>query len=419
MKLTTNDLCFILNESIKKLLNEITVKDGYETYYNNIPEDTFNTIVTKVQGDNNILLPDTKIVLDFYKNEGEALLNNMDEFVSALNLWKRAKTRGMLPTDMCNLKWFRTSEEFIGIMNSINRDSIEQRTKGELSKDINNAKNDIDVVYEDNEWFVLTPNSYEASCYWGSKTEWCTATRETDEHYKRYTADGNKLFININKNTKAKYQFAISNNEFRDAKDESIDCPVLETIGASEGLIDFYQSIVKEDTTAYNLMFTWNISFEGDWIEIAEDYGIREVSFNGKYRFINENYKFLEELDFDSIESVNASMLGGGAIVVIDGKYYFYSFSKWWDGGHGISSDGYDFIDEFIPTGGFTNRNPNLFLAMVEQDGKYNFINGFGKLTSDIWFDNIEEDFSGSGYARAISDETLFLIDKLGKVTRL
>ena len=419
MKLSINELQYILKESVRCILNEITVSDAYVSYYQDIPSEVYKQILSIVQGDNENLSSEARPALELYRKDKNSFIDNIEGFRDAYYLWKRAKTRGVLPTDMCNLVWFQNAEEFINIINSLDRASIEKRTKGELSRDINSAKNDIDIVYEDDEWFVLTPKSYEASCYWGNKTQWCTATRETDEHYNRYTADGDKLFININKSTKAKYQFAISNNEFRDAEDESIDCPVLETIGASEGLINFYKGIVKEGTTAYNLMFTWNISFEGEWIEICEDFGIREVNFNGKYRFIDESFHFLEEIDFDSIVSIDTSMFYGGAIVIIDGKYYFYSFRKYLNKGKGICSDGYDFIDEFIPTGGFMNRNPNLFLAMVEQDGKYNFLNGFGRLTSDIWFDNIEEDFSNSGYARAISGETLFLIDKLGKVMRL
>lgn len=92
-----------------------------------------------------------------------------------------------------------------------------------LRKRINeNGKDEIDVIYEDDEWKTLIPKTYEASCYWGTDTHWCTATRSDRRMYDHYTKQG-PLYININKLTGRKYQFHFPSKQFMDEKDCRLD----------------------------------------------------------------------------------------------------------------------------------------------------------------------------------------------------
>jgi hypothetical protein len=85
-----------------------------------------------------------------------------------------------------------------------------------------------------------------ASCYWGSGTEWCTATRdELDNQYHDY-ADFSDLHIFINKQTNEKYQACFGQNIFMDAKDEDIWEPALKTIGANENVKNFVKDYCEE-----------------------------------------------------------------------------------------------------------------------------------------------------------------------------
>ena len=69
----------------------------------------------------------------------------------------------------------------------------------EIDKFINKAKNDIEKFYEDDMWFVVIPLSMDAACYWGSDTEWCTATRDEDGNYFNSYNEQGPLIILINK----------------------------------------------------------------------------------------------------------------------------------------------------------------------------------------------------------------------------
>lgn len=64
----------------------------------------------------------------------------------------------------------------------------------------NRARRDVkevkgaNVVFNDDKYFIVNPENYESSCYYGRGTKWCTAA-ETDSHFKRYNEDGKLFYI--------------------------------------------------------------------------------------------------------------------------------------------------------------------------------------------------------------------------------
>ena len=57
------------------------------------------------------------------------------------------------------------------------------------------AKEGVDKLYEDERWLLVKPNTYEGSCYYGSSTKWCTASKEAPHHFQDYSKDGNLFYI--------------------------------------------------------------------------------------------------------------------------------------------------------------------------------------------------------------------------------
>lgn len=51
------------------------------------------------------------------------------------------------------------------------------------------------VIYKDDEWFVVSPHSWEASCYYGAGTKWCTTSKHTDVHWKKYSRRSTFFYI--------------------------------------------------------------------------------------------------------------------------------------------------------------------------------------------------------------------------------
>ena len=55
-----------------------------------------------------------------------------------------------------------------------------------------------EVIYEDDRFKVVVPESHDASCYYGAGTKWCTAAKDSDYQFKNYNKEG-KLFYILDK----------------------------------------------------------------------------------------------------------------------------------------------------------------------------------------------------------------------------
>ena len=88
--------------------------------------------------------------------------------------------------DVTKYKTFRDIELQISLSELKNMDK-------ELSKQTHK-------LYEDNEWLVIKPMSYQASLKYGASTKWCTASKENPDYYLRYSRRGILIYC-INKIT--------------------------------------------------------------------------------------------------------------------------------------------------------------------------------------------------------------------------
>jgi hypothetical protein len=58
----------------------------------------------------------------------------------------------------------------------------------------------VKIDYEDLEWLILRPFSFESSCKYGAGTKWCTTSESNPDHFFRYTKNGVLIYV-INKKT--------------------------------------------------------------------------------------------------------------------------------------------------------------------------------------------------------------------------
>ena len=66
------------------------------------------------------------------------------------------------------------------------------------------AKKDVDKVFEDTNYLVVRPLTYDASCYYGRETRWCTASKESSYQYDNYSEKGVLYYFIDKKNPKDK-----------------------------------------------------------------------------------------------------------------------------------------------------------------------------------------------------------------------
>ena len=101
----------------------------------------------------------------------------------------------------------------------------ENKSNKEKEKD---AKSQVEKLYEDDKYLILKPKTYEASCYYGSGTKWCTSSKDTKEHFRKYTREGELYyFIDKTNSNKIALHKDGSDKEIFDMFDNKITSAVL------------------------------------------------------------------------------------------------------------------------------------------------------------------------------------------------
>lgn len=65
----------------------------------------------------------------------------------------------------------------------------------EKNRELEIKKTQVTRIYEDEKILVLRPLTYEASCIYGASTKWCTASKQSMEHFLNYSSTGGLYYI--------------------------------------------------------------------------------------------------------------------------------------------------------------------------------------------------------------------------------
>jgi hypothetical protein len=71
-------------------------------------------------------------------------------------------------------------------------------------------------VHEDDEWLILRPLTFAASCKYGASTRWCTTAVNEPQHFHRYWSRGSLIYI-LNKKT----GYKVAAQKFHDSTERS------------------------------------------------------------------------------------------------------------------------------------------------------------------------------------------------------
>ena len=376
---------------MRLILTEIKVMDAYERYYSDVPSYIWEEIVGRLQrGKNNewidTLLPETKWVLKLYKDKSPRLVedlyklknNNGDGY---FDIFLRAKERRMLRGVQGDLFKYKSIAELGSFIETLDIDTILGRTKGEQSSDVNSAASNIEVPYEDDVWKVVIPKSYEASCYWGNGTRWCTATRESDEWYNHYSEQG-PLYILIDKKTKDKYQFHFESDQFMNKQDIDIDFPFADEIpNWNDGLSDFFIKIIeKSGIDIYSSNAEQYVTGFQQGRKLIRT-GLDKLNYIKK-----EDGKLLSDKGFD--KAWHFTEYGRAKVGIRNGNTLKYNFID--KDGNFICEQWFDAVEHF--------RCPYATVWKFGKETNYqeycNIIDVEGKIIFSSWF----EDFRRSDY---------------------
>lgn len=115
--------------------------------------------------------------------------------------------------------------------------------------------NDFDIVFNEDDWLIAVPHTYEADCKLGENMNWCTAGGRSDfnggeRYYDNYLeSDDDKYYVNFDLSKGesrlgkdypyTRYQFHFGSHQFMDKNDDPVE---LSDIGMPDSAIEFYKS---------------------------------------------------------------------------------------------------------------------------------------------------------------------------------
>lgn len=315
----------ILNEhQIFSLICEaLSLDDIYAKYYSNIDSDIFRKIVESDPT---------------WRDENPDKMGKYGKWLLKLYISKRLKLEDLYKAneylsyfikyinmiDERDINKYSSLQDLYNVIR-VYIDNSELSTS--KSDEVRKIKEGAEKVYEDNDWLIIVPHTKEASCYYGKGTQWCTAASSSHNMFDDYNSQGT-LYININKNNGEKYQFHFETDEFMDPTNTPIESPINETIGLSDGCLDYYKSnLLKEH---FNLLLEERNKIYSNNDGVCHSYFCKSPLFNYYSYYIKNCYgdysniiaKDLKSSDYNHI-SYN---LYDNGFALIDNVYGYYTF---------------------------------------------------------------------------------------------
>lgn len=237
---------YLQEQSLKLLIEAMSLDDIYKKYYSSISSEDFDKIV---QAD------------PTWNSEKPKKMGKYTKWLFRLYTSNKLKIEDLYKAreylDYFNRYKQRLELKDIGQYSSLQslylaiRPFMENSRQPTSHKDeIRQIKEGAEKVYEDDKWLIVVPHTQEASCYYGKGTEWCTAANKSYNLFDDYNEEG-PLYININKTNNKKYQFHFETESFMDETDAEIAHPIAKTIGLSEGAQKWYLDNVSQSSLIF------------------------------------------------------------------------------------------------------------------------------------------------------------------------
>ena len=159
-------------------------------------------------------------IISLLKKKSERVfLEDLHRVTTALTIFEQIKRN--LPERERNIFNFKTLND-LEQLTDLFQDEIPMSNRERKGKG-SPVENEYEVLFENDDFMIILPKTYRASCWWGKGTKWCTAFTEYDRYYKDYSQQG-QLYIIYDKNQeRSLYQFHFETGQYMDENDIRID----------------------------------------------------------------------------------------------------------------------------------------------------------------------------------------------------
>ena len=149
---------------------------------------------------------------------GEFKLEDLSAIKAALERFKQV--RAQLPNEHKDLNKLSLGALYRVLTPFNDKEVVSNKQVERQKKEKFFTDGDAELLHKDKTLVVITPNTKEASCYFGKGTKWCTAATKSDNYFGSYNKKG-PLYIIMTKDD-GKFQLHFKFNEFNDAVNEDL-----------------------------------------------------------------------------------------------------------------------------------------------------------------------------------------------------
>jgi hypothetical protein len=300
----------------KEKLNEIDSKTAYDQYYSSISPEIYEKII---QIDPTYIPQTQKLgkytkwllsnnVIPFIKDIKDEDLYKIRDNLAYYEKAKQAKKIPLELTDITKLTLIQFTKFILKFK--------KENPFASKGKEIQNVKGDSEK-FDLGDWLIIIPKTKEAACYYGSNTEWCTASKENNYKYNKfdsYNSKGN-LYICINKQDNRKYQFHFEVCQFMDENDNPIR--LFSYFETYKNLFNFFKQRVPN-----MLDYMFNYKDNKNYLENYNSNLYKNMQSFENFKeigtFLNN---FSEEQVSKAIKSINISIYYINIFYFYDGDY--------------------------------------------------------------------------------------------------
>ena len=118
--------------------------------------------------------------------------HNAKQRISQLNKNRKKEGKSLYPNDINQFKSLVQLENFI--------DDLGLSSSEEKRKEKEAALGGASILQDDEDFFIIRPETKEASCFFGKKTKWCISATRSQNYYDSYTRQGKAFYFILNKN---------------------------------------------------------------------------------------------------------------------------------------------------------------------------------------------------------------------------
>ncbi len=226
---------------IESIILEATPDEIYNSYYSDIPRDTFNEII--------ISDPQTK--------SNDRGIQRIGKYAKLLINLFRKKTLKIedLPRAKEYLEYVYKHSIALDSNKIKSLNDLYDVVKGYYAKDTRDLSSIISAldekeyrkVFQGDKWSIFVPLTEKASCYLGVNTEWCTTWgpqslnpkhKDRGSLFSRYNSQGQLFILINNSDINDKYQFHFESKQYMDKEDARIN--VQEFLNNNEEVKNFF-----------------------------------------------------------------------------------------------------------------------------------------------------------------------------------